>query len=169
MMGGGGEHVPSVESWRDADQRIEVSSRPGFLWNVLLRARINASPDEVYSILTDEHPERIFRGIKVGFRNTEPPPWPAQPIHPALRQAVVNRRVVQEDKRTGKRTLELTHRAFTKFLFITVTFDTHLFVDEDPKHRTVGWLADSGPLVLLHGILLTPLRRFTSAPPGKGS
>jgi hypothetical protein len=58
-------HVPSVENWSDAEQQLVVTSKPGFLWNVLLRGKIQASPTDVYNILTDEHPERIFKGIKV--------------------------------------------------------------------------------------------------------
>lgn len=108
-------HVPNVENWSDADQKIVVTSKPGFLWSVLLRAKIDASPDIVYKILTDENPQNIFRGIK----------------------AVTYRNVVEEDKRTGRKKLEVCHRAYTKFLFISVTFDTHLHVWEDPVAKTI--------------------------------
>jgi hypothetical protein len=53
-------------------------------------------------------------------------------------QAVTHRRIIEQDKRTGRKTLEVCHRACTKFLFITVAFDTHLRVEEDPVNRTVS-------------------------------
>jgi hypothetical protein len=43
---------PSVDSWSDKDQSIHVRSVPGFLFDLVLRSRLEGTPDEVYAVLT---------------------------------------------------------------------------------------------------------------------
>ncbi len=54
--------VPTTDSWSDNDQKISVRSAPGYLFDLLLRSKLEASPEEVYNVLTDPgewccHPE----------------------------------------------------------------------------------------------------------------
>lgn len=112
----------TTESWSEADQRIRVTQPAGFLFNLELNAKVDAPPDDVYAILTDPGSHKIFRGIK----------------------SVLYRKVLADDG-AGRRQLEVGHRATTKFLFISVSFDTRLFVDEDDNQRTITFrLAKKG-------------------------
>lgn len=43
---------PKVESWRERDQHVEVTSHPGSWLSLVLRSRIAAAPQDVYSVLT---------------------------------------------------------------------------------------------------------------------
>ena len=54
-----------------------------------------------------------------------------------LPKACTHRKVLEENKDKGTRKLEVAHRAVAKFLFISVTFETHLFVWEDDIHRKI--------------------------------
>ncbi|KAF8065845.1 OCT4 [Scenedesmus sp. PABB004] len=118
QRGGSGaadEAAPSVDAWSEADQRIIVSQpAAGFLYDLILRARIDAAPDAVYAVLTHPHSHEIFRGIRDTLSRT-----------------------TLEDDGTGRRKLRVGHRAVTKFLWISVTFDTELFVWEDDTARTI--------------------------------
>ncbi len=55
----------------------------------------------------------------------------------ALMQEATYRRVVEDDGK-GRRKLEVGHRGFAKFLFVKITFDTHLYVWEDDNTMTVS-------------------------------
>uniref|UniRef100_A0A383VA10 Coenzyme Q-binding protein COQ10 START domain-containing protein n=1 Tax=Tetradesmus obliquus TaxID=3088 RepID=A0A383VA10_TETOB len=106
---------PSVDSWSEKDQRIVVSQpASGFLYDLILRAKIDAPPDDVYTVLRDPNSHEIFRGIK-------------DTLH----------RTTLEDDGKGTRKLRIGHRAVTKFLWLSVTFDTELFVWEDDNARTI--------------------------------
>ena len=52
-------------------------------------------------------------------------------------QACTYRKILEENKGKGTRKLEVAHRAIAKFLFISVTFETRLFVWEDDIHRKI--------------------------------
>lgn len=107
--------LPSVDSWSEKDQRIIVSQpAAGFLYDLILRAKIDAHPDDVYAVLKDPRSHEIFRGIKETLSRT-----------------------TLEDDGKGRRKLRIGHRAVTKFLWISVTFDTELFVWEDDIERTI--------------------------------
>ncbi|KAF6254530.1 hypothetical protein COO60DRAFT_311664 [Scenedesmus sp. NREL 46B-D3] len=106
---------PSVDSWSEKDQRIVVSQpASGFLYDLILRAKIDAPPDDVYDVLRDANSHQIFRGIKETLSRT-----------------------TLEDDGKGARKLLIGHRAVTKFLWLSVTFDTELFVWEDDNARTI--------------------------------
>lgn len=57
----------TVESWNEKDQEIVVSQPAGFLFDILLRAKVESAPEDVYAILTDPKAVDIFRNIKVLF------------------------------------------------------------------------------------------------------
>eukprot|EP00775_Hariotina_reticulata_P013383 gene13383-13510_t len=106
---------PTVDTWSDKNQKIEVSQPgQGFLYDLILRAKLDASPEDVYTVLIDPKSHEIFRGIKDTLSRT-----------------------VLEDDGKGCRKLRVGHRAVTKFLWISVTFDTELFVWEDDNARTI--------------------------------
>lgn len=107
------EH-PSVEDWEQKDQRIIVSTPAGFLFQLQLNAKIDATPDEVFDVLVDPEPHRIFRGIK----------------------GVTYRRIVQDNGKGGRK-LEVGHKSFVKFLWFAVPFETHLVVWEDAATKTI--------------------------------
>lgn len=44
---------------------------------------------------------------------------------------------MQEDDGKGKRKLRVAHRAIARFLWLSVTFDTELFVWEDDINKTI--------------------------------
>lgn len=52
------------------------------------------------------------------------------------RQECTYRRVLEDDGK-GRRKLEIGHRAVARFLFLSVSFETHLYVDEDDVQRTI--------------------------------
>lgn len=104
----------TVDNWSDKDQKIQVKEDKGFHLQLQLRARIDAPPEEVFHILTDPACASIFRNIK----------------------ACTYRKDLGTDK-SGVRKLEVGHRAIARFLFINVTFETHLFVWEDTINRTI--------------------------------
>jgi hypothetical protein len=93
-----------------------VVSQPaaGFLYDLIMRAKIDAAPDDVYAVLKDPDSHEIFRGIK----------------------ETLGRKTLEDDGK-GRRKLLIKHRALTKFLWISVTFDTELFVWEDDIERTI--------------------------------
>ena len=62
-------------------------------------------------------------------------PAAANKIFRGIRQ-VLSREIIEDDGK-GKRKLLLGHRALTKFLWLSVTFDTHLYVWEDSVNRTI--------------------------------
>ncbi len=51
-------------------------------------------------------------------------------------QDVLYRRTIEDDGR-GSRKLQVGHRACTRFLWLSVTFETELFVWEDDHKKTV--------------------------------
>ncbi|GIL94998.1 hypothetical protein Vretimale_1111 [Volvox reticuliferus] len=110
---GNGE-LDTKEAWNEKDQTITVSEGNGFLYNLTLRAKVDSKPSDIYSILTDPNTVSIFRSIK----------------------ECTYRRVVEDDGK-GRRKLEVGHRALARFLFISITFDTHLYVWEDDIERTI--------------------------------
>ena len=73
-------------------------------------SQVDASPDEVYAVLTHPDSHAIFRGIK----------------------ATLERRTLADDGR-GRRTLLVSHRALTRFLWLQVTFSTQLVIEEDDR------------------------------------
>lgn len=84
------------------------------MYTLQLQAKVNSAPDDIYDILTDPNTVSIFRSIK----------------------ECTYRRVLEDDGK-GKRKLEIGHRAIARFLFLSVSFDTHLYVDEDDRKRTI--------------------------------
>ncbi|GBF88402.1 hypothetical protein Rsub_01114 [Raphidocelis subcapitata] len=113
---GAGDATPSVEDWSEKNQKIVVRTTPGsgYLADLVLRSKVDATPDEVYSVLTHPDSHSIFRGIK----------------------ATLERRTLEEDGR-GWRKLLVSHQAVTRFLWLHVTFSTQLLVEEDDKARTI--------------------------------
>jgi hypothetical protein len=55
----------TVNSWNEKDQEIVISQPAGLLFDILLRAKVQSSPEDIYAILTDPKAVGIFRGIKV--------------------------------------------------------------------------------------------------------
>lgn len=109
--------VPTVEGWTDTkDARIVVRTTPGsdLLADLVLRAKVDASPEETYAVLTHPDSHQVFRGIK----------------------ATLERRTLEDDGR-GRRKLLVCHQAVTRFLWLQVTFSTQLLVWEDDKARTI--------------------------------
>lgn len=102
----------TVEAWTEKDQRIVVAE--GSDWGLALRAKVDSSPDAIYDILTDPNTVSIFRSIK----------------------ECTYRRIVEDDGK-GRRKLEIGHRALAKFLFLSVSFETHLHVWEDSVEKTI--------------------------------
>ncbi|KAG2501807.1 hypothetical protein HYH03_000307 [Edaphochlamys debaryana] len=105
----------TVESWEEKGQRITVTEGNGFLYNLQLRAKVDSSPDAIYDILTDPDTNSVFRSIK----------------------ECTYRKVLEEDKKAGTRKLEVWHKAIARFLFISVTFETRLYVWEDDRARVI--------------------------------
>lgn len=110
--------TPTVEDWSEKDQRIVVRTTPGtkVLADLVLRAKVSASPDEVYAVLTYPDSHVIFRGIK----------------------ATLERRTLEDDGK-GRRKLLVCHQAMTRFLWLHVTFSTQLLIEEDDKARTISF------------------------------
>ncbi|KIY98108.1 hypothetical protein MNEG_9855 [Monoraphidium neglectum] len=108
--------VPTVEDWSEKDCKVVVRTTPGsnLLADLVLRAKVDASPDEVYAVLTNPDSHLIFRGIK----------------------ATLERRTL-EDSGKGRRKLFVHHQAATRFLWLQVTFSTQLLVEEDDRARTI--------------------------------
>ncbi|PNW88525.1 hypothetical protein CHLRE_01g033150v5 [Chlamydomonas reinhardtii] len=104
----------TTEAWKEKDQAITVTEGNGFLYNLKLRAKVDATPSDIYDILTDPNTVSIFRSIKeCTYRNE-----------------------VENDGK-GRRKLEIGHRALARFLFINITFETHLHVWEDDVAKTI--------------------------------
>ncbi|GLC43298.1 hypothetical protein PLESTB_001343400 [Pleodorina starrii] len=112
--GGAQTSMDNTEAWEEKGQTISVSEGGGFLYNITLRAKVDSNPNDIYDILTDPNTNSIFRSIK----------------------ECTYRRVLEDDGR-GRRKLEVGHRAITRFLFISVSFETHLHVWEDDNERTI--------------------------------
>ncbi|GFR39789.1 hypothetical protein Agub_g274 [Astrephomene gubernaculifera] len=106
--------MDKIENWHEKDQAITVSEGNGFLYNLALRAKVDSSPNDIYSILTDPNTVSIFRSIK----------------------ECTYRRVVEDDGQ-GQRRLEIGHRAVARFLFISISFETHLHVWENDVEKTI--------------------------------
>jgi len=94
-------------------QQIRVKESPGFLYELQLNAKVEHSPQDVYDLLIDAN-AKCFRSIK----------------------SCTFRRTISDDG-CGKRKLEVGHKAVARFLFIAVTFETRLLVDEDDNERTI--------------------------------
>ncbi|GLI61051.1 hypothetical protein VaNZ11_003312 [Volvox africanus] len=110
---GDGE-MDKKEAWNEKDQSITVSEGTEFLYNLTLRAKVDSKPNDIYSVLIDPKSVSIFRSIK----------------------ECTYRRVLEDDGK-GRRKLEVGHRALARFLFINITFETHLYVWEDDIERTI--------------------------------
>ncbi|EFJ40166.1 hypothetical protein VOLCADRAFT_108304 [Volvox carteri f. nagariensis] len=110
----GDSQMDTQEAWNEKGQTITVSEGNGALYNLTLRAKIDSKPTDIYRILIDPNTVSIFRSIK----------------------ECTYRRVLEDDGK-GRRKLEVGHRALTRFLFISVTFETHLHVWEDDNERTI--------------------------------
>ncbi|KAG2444777.1 hypothetical protein HXX76_001520 [Chlamydomonas incerta] len=104
----------TTEAWKEKDQAITVTEGNGFLYNLKLRAKVDAAPSEIYDILTDPNTVSIFRSIK----------------------ECTYRKEVENDGK-GRRKLEIGHRALARFLFLSITFETHLYVWEDDVAKTI--------------------------------
>ncbi|KAG2448948.1 hypothetical protein HYH02_005704 [Chlamydomonas schloesseri] len=104
----------TTEAWNEKNQAITVTEGNGFLYNLKLRAKVDASPSEIYDILTDPNTVSIFRSIK----------------------ECTYRKEVENDGK-GRRKLEIGHKALARFLFISITFETHLYVWEDDVAKTI--------------------------------
>jgi hypothetical protein len=63
--------APTVESWNEKDQQIEVAEGGGFLYSLKLRAKVEAKPSLIYDILTDPASVEVFRNIKVNLHPVE--------------------------------------------------------------------------------------------------
>jgi hypothetical protein len=116
--GDGAAAPPKVEDWSEQNQRVVVRTHPeempGVLADIVLRAKVDGRPDDVYGVLTDPRSHAIFRGIR----------------------QTLERRKLSDDGR-GRRTLLVSHQAVTRFLWLQVTFNTQLLVEEDDRARTI--------------------------------
>ncbi|GAX85056.1 hypothetical protein CEUSTIGMA_g12476.t1 [Chlamydomonas eustigma] len=106
---------PLVDAWNEKDQQIEVAEGNGFLYSLKLRAKLEDKPSAVYEILTNPDSVLVFRNIK----------------------ACTYRKILEEDKHTRTRKLEVAHKALAKFLFVNITFETRLFVWEDDINKRI--------------------------------
>ncbi|KAG2501851.1 hypothetical protein HYH03_000349 [Edaphochlamys debaryana] len=120
--------IDRAEAWHEGDTTINVSERPGFLYTLQLRSKIDASPAEVFDVLTDPDPAAIFRSIKAGWGGRAG----------GTGDECTYRRILEDDQH-GRRKLEIGHRAVARFLFVSIGFETHLHVWEDRKQRTIDF------------------------------
>ncbi len=57
--------MDTLDAWSDKDQSIVVSQPEGFMFDVLMRAKVMAAPEDVYAILTDPNCLSVFKNLKV--------------------------------------------------------------------------------------------------------
>ena len=129
---------PTTGLWSSKDEKVAVTEDNGF--HIALTAKVNGDPSTVYGVLTVRGKVLVYRcslstisAPDSCYVNHQEPF--AKGIFRSIK-ACLQRRIMQDDGR-GRRQLEVRHRAITKFLFISITFDTTLLVWEDAVERKV--------------------------------
>eukprot|EP00798_Chlamydomonas_sp_ICE-L_P003535 gene3535-13602_t len=112
--------APVTESWSQKDERVKVTEGHGL--DLSLSARIDGDKDLIFDILTEPDPSHAFRALK----------------------KVLYHHVLEDDGK-GCKKVAICHRACAKFLFFSMTFDTHLHVVQDAQAGKVQFqLAGKG-------------------------
>lgn len=120
---------PTVESWNDADCKLEVTQPEGWMCKVRLQTKIHLPPDELFDLLTQPDNSGVFRNIK----------------------ALKSRKIIEDDRR-GRQVIDIEQEAKWRFLCFGGTFSTKLFVHQNRPTREIGFkLKESGMMKRFEG------------------
>jgi len=122
-------HFPTIESWNDADCKLEVTQPEGWMCRVRLQTKIHLPPDELYDLLTQPDNSGVFRNIK----------------------ALTSRKIIEDDHR-GRQVIDIEQEAKWRFLCFGGTFSTKLFVHQNKPAREIMFkLKESGMMKRFEG------------------